>query len=815
VSRLPRPSDLIKKQFDGVENRQQGTTRPTERCEQKKCKLYGKLPVPASIPIKDAELVCLGEAPGQFEDIKGIPFVGQSGQLLRRELRVLGLDDTQICFTNVVHCRPPGNADPDPATQSYCMEQHKEEWEELLNHKVVIVLGGIAAKAVAGARSIGSVRGTVKKIGDSVFLFLWHPSYVCRSPNAIHQWRRELRQVLKLLSRGAPTRDSIPFTVVKTCRELDEFISLARDAEWLAFDLETTGLDPWESGARILCMSIATESECCVIPLEHREAPEFCSSNLLVSKLQHLFNGKAKKVAINAKFDMLWLRVKYGVRVEGFYIDPQAAQHLLNEGVQQSTALKSLVWQYFPEEGGYEEDLIGGDYSNLEEKDTEKLFKYCALDSIFALRLVSEVEEKLKEKGMMFLYREIMNPTISTLTDIEVNGLCLDFGVLDAKQRELQARVDSLLRQLRADPMIEDDERETFSFNSLPQLKKVLIDRYHMPVISRTARGQPQLTADILENYASRGCDFARRLIEYRRTVKTLNTYLKNFAEKNVDGLVHGSYGFFTSGGRLNSSNPNMQNLPYEVRDCFRSRFEGGKLVQLDFSQMEMAVMAYASGDPQLKAAFEAGRDIHAETAARIKSIREGREYKAEEMEGTEERRIAKAVNFALIYGGSPYTVQESTGISLADAEEFMSHYFRVFRGVRAYQDGIRNRIRAGNKVIENFFGRRRNLQGYEEADAIRKAFNFPIQSTASDLNLIVLNEIAEYLRVNGLKSLLVATVHDSIVVDAPPEEVEEIVQLMKQAPESLQFDFMSFPLRVDISIGERWGSLEEVEFHG
>ena len=412
-------------------------------CSQEKCPLHGKRYVPTSRPIKDSYLVVMGEAPGRVEETQGIPFVGQSGQLLRKVLETMGLNLDEIAFTNVVHCRPPDNDTPSNDTCRLCMKEHEEEWEEIYKDKVVLVVGGTAAWAVCGARSIGSVRGITKKIGTSVFLFVWHPAYVVRNPKAIYQWTKEMQELLKLLERGEPERDKIPFTTIQNMRQLQEFVQRAKNTEIFSFDIETTGLDPWAEGARILCLSVATQGECVVIPLQHKNAPVW--GNGIVRELKTLFSGIARKVGINVKFDMLWLKVIYGIDVANIYFDPQVAQHLLNEGIFTSISLEQLVWKYFPEEGGYKEELVGGNYKHLEETDEGTLYKYNCLDSIFALKLVDKIEPQIIEKGMGFLYFDIVNPTISTLVQMEYNGFQVDFDALKFQQRQMSQKIETMV----------------------------------------------------------------------------------------------------------------------------------------------------------------------------------------------------------------------------------------------------------------------------------------------------------------------------------------------------------------------------------
>lgn len=771
-------------------------------CSSEHCPFKGRVVVQSLVSIYEAKIVVVGEAPGSEEERLGRPFVGRSGSLLHLELEALGVDPLTVCFMNVVRCRPYNNEDPPRAVIEECRKVHEAEWLELYNNKVVLCVGLVAAKVVVSARSLGAHRGKIKIIGTSKILVVWHPAYILRNMKAIHQWRRDLQQLPGLVGEGRSAIGEIPKIIVKTDAEFDAMEQELLVSTVFSYDLETVGVDPFEEGVGILCIGFATKDKVWIVPTDD----SFAFSPYGYVVLERVFKSSVDKIAINAKFDNLWLRVHGEIIVEHLFFDPQLAQHLLDEGVGTSVSLKQLVWRYFPNEGGYEKDI---DYANMAGMAKDRLYEYCAKDCILTLMLVAKIFPQLEQKNMSFLYFDVCHPTIESLVEMEYNGLFLDEDRLLATRQELNDQTDAAAKALLQDRMISSDRKASFNIRSLKQIEEVLINGYGLPVLSTTAKGSPQFNVDTLSIYADQGNTFARNLLLHRKTSKIVSTYLDNFVEGNYRGGVHGRYGLITTvGGRLSSSHPNMQNFPKFVRVVFKSRFLRGKLVQLDFSQMEMRVLGYVTGDEGLATAFNSGVDVHKWVMAEVKKIIDSsRDWKPEDITDAE-RSQAKATNFGLIYGRSAVSIAREFGMSDEDGIAFVDSYFQTFPKVAQFQTQIRRRISRGVKLATSLFGRKRKLDMYDTEVACRKAFNFPIQSLASDLNLMVLNIIREYLKEHNMESKLVATVHDSIVVDCPENEIAEVVQLMHLAPDTLDLAFITFSLKVDISVGSNWGEM-------
>ena len=757
--------------------------------------------------IETARFVVIQGHPSHSDASVGLSASGPEGSLLQMELESVGVDLARTCFTNITKCYTKEKGHMMSGVTG-CQEHHIDDWEAIYTDKLLIVLGEDAVKVVLGFKTLGKNKGKVFTVGSSKAVCTWSADYIIMNMKSLQQWRRDLKTIVSLEDVGESALTEFPKHVVRTANDVGQMEEALLDSEAFSYDIETNMLDPFLPGAKILCIGFANEYSAWVLPINNGVDRRGELTSTARATLKKIFESNVGKYAINAKFDNLWLRVHAGVRVKNVVFDPQLAQHLLDEGTGTSVSLKQLVWRYFPSEGGYEEGI---NYDDMEAVPEEMLYDYCARDCILTYRLVEKIAPQIDAKGMTFLYHDICNPTVESIVEMEYNGVHLDNDKLLLKKSELETAADEALTAMLADPMIPEDKRETFNVKSLKQLETVLIQGYKLPILSMTEKGSIQINAENLERYASMGNVFARNLLVYRKATKIVTTYLDSFIDKKWKNAVHGRYGLITTvGGRLSSNNPNMQNAPEEVRAVFKTRFTGGSIVQMDFSQMEMRVLAYVTKDEGLRRAFDSGVDIHRWVMAEIKTATTDTIWSPDAITD-EERKQAKALNFGLIYGRSALSIAREFGMSDDDGQEFVDSYFRKFPRVKAFQESVRKNMTRGTRTASSLFGRKRKLDMYEVHESCRKAFNFPIQSLASDLNLYVMNIIYRYLIENNMESLLIATVHDSIVIDATPSERDEIIELMFTAPSTVDFDFVTFPLEVDVSVGENWGELTKI----
>lgn len=767
--------------------------------------------------LSNAKLVIIGEAPGRIENSQGRPFVGEAGQLLRQELLNHDFNMEDILITNVVWCRPPGNETPKQECMEACYNFYSNWWEAIEEKPRTFMLAGRTATDFF-IKGLKPKRGNVYKVEDAILVPVFHPAFLLpgRSPYAIWDFKDDLKLIHGIVNRGE--QEKVVYRTVTSVREMNKLLDDVKGADLFSFDLETVGLDPYAEGAKILVVSLALSFpdgsiEAWVLPILHKKAEHGLSFTTLVANLKVIFASDADKVGQNAKFDIRWLK-SIGVEVTNFYFDTMIAQYLLNSKEFDPIGLNHLTWMYFPEFGGYGDDL--GDYDAIEDWDYQKFLDYSASDAYMCLRIFQVQEELLDKENLDFVYENVLKDATGSIAEVEDNGFKIDYEYVKQYISVSKKREEILDKKIREDPLLPltEEERKEFNFGSNKQLGDLLFKKMGLPVLRKTEKGAPSVDADTLKEFYSRGTTFLGDLLEKKKYTKNRSTYLENYleaAELNSEHLVRTSYHLGTRGGRLSSSDPPIQNLPKELRNSFISRFEDGMLVEGDFKQVEMRVCAIYSKDANLIQMLNSGVDIHRESIAKVKELMTGRSWKLEDIT-PEERQKGKGINFGFIYGRQAPSIAEEFGIPLDEAETFRNGFFELFPKVLDFHEACRRKFKETGYAY-SILGRRRFLGGYDDAKAFNRCVNFPIQSLASDVCLYTLSNLWKVMKREGYKSKIVATVHDSIVVDAHPDEIEKVVLLLEDMPKRINlFDFeipVSFPM--DINIGERWGSLESV----
>jgi DNA polymerase-1 len=319
----------------------------------------------------------------------------------------------------------------------------------------------------------------------------------------------------------------------------------------------------------------------------------------------------------------------------------------------------------------------------------------------------------------------------------------------------------------------------------------------------------------VLGIYAEQRNEFCQKLLEKRKLEKLRSTYLENYAEirkTSTDGRVRSDYFFGTKGGRLSSSKPNMQNLPKDMRRCFRSRYRDGLIIDADFKQAELRVFEIYSKDETLIKMLNEGEDLHRIMVARAMSRSLGRKVGPEEVTD-EQRQRGKGINFGLIYGRGPVSIAKEFKLAEVEAETFHQEFFTLFKRAKRFHDSCIAELKETG-FISSLLGRKRYLANLEDHAAIRRALNFPIQSLASDVCLWTLCRIGEKIRNEGLSACIIGTVHDSIVIDSDIDCAERVVELVEEASHEIPELFegiskLPVGFEVEINVGYRWGEYE------
>ncbi len=410
------------------------------------------------------------------------------------------------------------------------------------------------------------------------------------------------------------------------------------------------------------------------------------------------------------------------------------------------------------------------------------------------------IEGKLKDCGMWALFREIEMPLVFTLYDMEQEGVQVNAGELKSYGESLTGRIDELEQE------IYQDAGETFNINSPKQLGIILFEKLKMPNGKKTKTGY-STAADVLDKLAP-DYPLVSKILEYRQLTKLKSTYadgLANFIRK--DGRIHSSFHqTITATGRLSSTDPNLQNIPIrmelgrQIRKVFIPR-KGCVLIDADYSQIELRVLAHMSGDENLIHAYQAAQDIHKMTASQVFHI------PFEEVTSLQ-RRNAKAVNFGIVYGISSFGLSQDLSITKKEAAQYIASYFETYPGIKQFLDRLVTDAKEQG-FVSTMYGRRRPVPELTSGNFMQRSFgervamNAPIQGTAADIIKIAMNRVHDALNAQGLRSRLILQVHDELLVEAYEEEAAQVEAILKKEMETAAD--LSVALEIDMHHGENW----------
>jgi DNA polymerase-1 len=531
----------------------------------------------------------------------------------------------------------------------------------------------------------------------------------------------------------------------------------------------------------------------------------------VIAALEKTFtNPKIGKVAHNAKYDYIVL-ARHGLIVSPITFDTMIAEFVVDPS-SRNLGLKNLAQSRLDEQMTHIEDLIGKGKKQISmaEVAIESAAAYAAADAETTLRLMHIMEKEVKRVNGEKLMTEIEMPLIPVLADMEMTGVLLDLPFFKKMSDQLNMRMTEIERQ------VYESVGKTFNINSTQQLSDILFNRLGLESPDKgrkTASGHFSTNAFVLESLRGQH-PVVDMVLEHRELSKLKSTYVDALPAAVVSqtGRVHTSYsqtGAVT--GRISSSNPNLQNIPIRTEEGRRVRngFIAGKgnlLLSVDYSQIELRIVAHMAKDESMLAAFSADEDIHLTTAAAIYGV--PKEAVTKEM-----RRHAKAINFGLIYGMSSFGLKNSTGLTLAEAENFVKAYFQKFPGVKKYLDGIR-KLAAQQGYVETLLGRRRYFPALQSSlnqaarnREEREAINSPVQGTAADIMKIAMLRIPEALQKANLRGKMLLQVHDELVLECPRKEVDETARVVQETMANAYP--LSIPLSTEARCGQSWGEMK------
>lgn len=613
------------------------------------------------------------------------------------------------------------------------------------------------------------------------------------------------------LENGEASEWKARYTLVDSLERLQDLVRELQKQRVISLDTETTHICPrW---AELVGLSFAfQEGEAYYVPvqgplLEHsRVLPKGAVIEALRPVLE---NPAIGKVGQNLKYDLVVL-LGCGVEVRGTQFDSMVASYLLDAGAR-NHSLDAISQQYLHHQPMSIVELIGKgrNQRRMDEVPLEDIAEYAAEDADVALRLWPRLDARLRERDLGDLNQQVEVPLIDVLARMEYYGIAVNRGRLQELSRRFGERVHSL------EVEIEEMAGHPLNLGSPRQLAEVLFGELGLPVTKRGKTG-PSTDVGVLEELALMH-PLPAKIIEYRQFAKLKNTYVDALPQliHPQTGRVHASFNQVVAAtGRLSCGDPNLQNIPIRteegraIRSAFRPDPPDWLLVTADYSQIELRVLAHYSRDATLRQAFADDEDIHALVASQVHGV--PRSDVTPEM-----RRRAKAVNFGVIYGQSAFGLAKTLGIAKSEAADFIEAYFARYPGVEALLvETLDTCHRQG--YVKTILGRRREIAGVRTAMgrslrslqmAERAAVNAVIQGSAADLIKLAMIAIDRRIRDSGLNSRLLLQVHDELVFETPPEELEQLTHLVEE--EMVGAMQLDVPIKVDLKAGRNWAECE------
>ena len=588
-------------------------------------------------------------------------------------------------------------------------------------------------------------------------------------------------------------------------KDLDIWIEKANKAETFALDTETTGLDYMD--AKLVGISMSTKpGEAAYIPFGHNkeEGLKQLSEEVVLGKLKPLLEeSKNKIIGQNIKFDRNILS-QHGIKLGSIKQDTMLMSYVLDASATRHN-LDALARFYLNYKTTTFEEVAGKGIKQIsfDQVPLKQAGNYASEDADITLRLYEKLNPILnKQSSLKKLAKDIEVPLIEVLSDMEQAGTLVNSKVLEAQSKDLGKRLIKLEKEAY------EVAGEEFNLGSTKQLREVFFDKLGYPVIKKTPGGQPSTDENVLQQLAE-DYELPKVLLEHRTLSKLKSTYTDKlpYQISQNTGRVHTSFHqAVTTTGRLSSSDPNLQNIPIRTEDGRRIRqaFEapkGKQLISVDYSQIELRIMAHLSEDKGLIKAFNNNEDIHSLTASEVFSIDQSAVT-------SDLRRNAKAINFGLIYGISAFGLGKQLGINRNLAAEYMAMYFAKYPGVKDYMESIKQSARDLG-YVETLFGRRLYLRDINAGNGIRRqaaeraAINAPVQGTAADIMKIAMINTHLELKKVKLDAKMTLQVHDELIIESSPKDTKLVVDIIKKSMSKATK--LKVPLEVDIGIGSNW----------
>ena len=600
------------------------------------------------------------------------------------------------------------------------------------------------------------------------------------------------------------SKSKIEFKSIIKSKEMIEYLNSLNLEKTLAIDLETDSLDVNE--ANIIGISLSNSNQAYYLPFKSPDnelSPT--DQNKVLKALNELCTDESiLKIFHNAKYDCVILK-RFKVNTVSFQ-DTLLMSFFVNNGLTKHN-LEDLYYYYFGEEKEKFKDVIKNEskrkYKDFSEVPLELATNYAAHDAYATHQLYEALQEQISQNPDSYIYYDIDKKLSLVLQEVERNGCKIDLKFLTKLEKDLNKEIEKI------ESKIFKIAGEEFNIGSPKQLTEIF-KKLDVKVTKKTKAGDFQTNVKVLEQLESEGIEIASHILKWRQYSKLVSTYTSSLAEHaDSNDRVHSTFNIAaTITGRLSSSEPNLQNIPIrtEIGKKIRTAFIAEKdheLYSFDYSQIELRVLCEACEDPNLLKAFQEDQDIHQSTGQLVFNKKEINDN---------DRRMAKIINFGIIYGISQYGLAKQLGVSNAEAKLFIDNYFQKFPNINDFMKATTDKAKKLG-YVENLFGRKSHIKDINAKNfmlrsfAERQAINAPIQGTASELIKIAMLDIQKYLETNNCKSKMTSQVHDELLFEIHKNEKDLIPEITKLMETSHQ-KYKSFktPIKVDFGGGLNWG---------
>ena len=593
------------------------------------------------------------------------------------------------------------------------------------------------------------------------------------------------------------------YDLITSLDRLQSFADSIKEGEWLSVDLETTSVNPMI--AEIVGFSFSVKKDTGVyVPIHFKDKVDNLfgdndleiATNILKPVLE---NEKIPKTGQNIKYDALIMK-RFGIDLQGIEFDTMIAAHLINPNARSykldNLSLSHLNYKMVPIQ-----DLIGSGRNQItmDQVALADITFYAAEDADVVIELTDIFLKELKKQDLYSYFKDIEIDLLPVLIDMQFHGIFVDRNYLLSRSEEIGIKLDALEKSI-----IKLAGKE-FNLNSSQQLAEILFDQLNLPMIKKRSTAEAILTK--LKEYH----ELPSLILGYRKLFKLKNTYLDPIPNNinEITNRVHSSFNqTMTATGRLSTSTPNFQNIPIrtedgkEVRKAIKAQSDDYQILSADYSQIELRVMAHLSKDEALTKALNDGEDIHTFTAKNVFNVKEDQDVLPEM------RRIAKIVNFGIMYGAGSFRLSQELGVPFAESKKIIDVYFEKYKGIKQYMENTKLLVRK-DKSIQTLLGRKRAVWDSDSQNQVRRdaaermAINMPIQGTAAEMIKLAMIRIDKDLKKNNLKSKLILQIHDELLLEVHNNEIDYVTEMVvKHMKDAMDLDV---PIEIDCGVGPSW----------